>query len=303
MSATRPAVHGALVIDKPVGPSSHDVVVCARRALGISRIGHTGTLDPQASGVLPLVVGQATRLAQHLTGSDKEYIATVRFGVTTDTYDASGTIVDQRGGAPTASDLEAALTRFLGGFEQAPPLYSAKMVGGERSYARARAGEGIQPSPVRVTAYALEMLSLEHERARLRVRCSAGFYVRALAHDLGETLGMGAILDGLVRTEAAGFRLEDTMSFGALVTATRDEVRAEVRPMSSLLTDLPGVVLTTEGVKWARHGRAIPSRLLVGDPAAAAPLVRLLAAEGILVGLAQRRSVGLLQPAVIFSYN
>jgi tRNA pseudouridine55 synthase len=303
MSPQRPPVHGALVVDIPVGPSSHDVVVCARRALGISRIGHTGTLDPQASGVLPLVVGQGTRLAQHLTGSDKEYVATVRFGVTTDTYDASGVIVHQRGGAPTLSELEAAITRFLGSFDQTPPLYSAKMVGGERSYVRARAGEGIQPRPVRVTAYALEILSLEHERARLRVRCSAGFYVRALAHDLGDALGMGAILDGLVRTEAAGFRLEDTLSFAALITGPRDEVRAAVRPMSSLLTDLPGVVLTAEGLEWARHGRAIPPRLMVGDPAAAAPLVRLLAAEGILVGLAERGSAGLLQPAVIFSYN
>ncbi len=100
-------VHGALVVHKPVGPSSHDIVVCARRALGISRIGHTGTLDPQASGVLPLVVGQATRLAQHLTGSDKEYLATIRFGVSTDTYDAAGRVISERGGAPSAEELEA----------------------------------------------------------------------------------------------------------------------------------------------------------------------------------------------------
>ena len=303
MTAQRLPVHGALIVDKPVGPSSHDVVVCARRALGVSRVGHTGTLDPQASGVLPLVVGQATRLAQHLTGSDKEYIATIRFGVTTDTYDASGAVVSERGGAPAAAEIQTALARFAGSFEQTPPVYSAKMVGGERSYARARAGEGIQPSPVRVTAHALEMLSLEDGRARLRVRCSAGFYVRSLAHDLGELLGMGAILDGLVRTEAAGFRLDDTIPFATLVTGTRDAARAAVRPMATLLTDVPGVVLTLQGVEWARHGRAIPPRLLVGETAAVAPLVRLLSIEGTLIGLAERRTPGLLQPAVIFSYN
>jgi tRNA pseudouridine55 synthase len=177
------------------------------------------------------------------------------------------------------------------------------MVGGERTYARARAGEAVQPGPVRVTAYALEVLSLEGARAQLQIRCSAGFYVRSLAHDLGERLGTGAILDGLVRTEAAGFRLEDTIPFTTLVTGTRDTVRAAIRPMASLLTHIPGVVLTPQGVEWARHGRAIPPRLLVGEMAAAAPLVRLIATEGTLIGLAEPRAPGLLQPAVIFSYN
>ena len=135
-----------------MGPTSHDVVVCARRSLGVSRIGHTGTLDPQASGVLPLVLGQATRLAQHLTGSDKEYEATIRFGVVTDTYDAAGTIAggDRRravGGGRRAARWRGSSATF----EQTPPLYSAKMVGGERSYVRARAGKPIQPPPVRVT--------------------------------------------------------------------------------------------------------------------------------------------------------
>lgn len=292
------------MVDKPVGPTSHDVVVCARRALGVSRIGHTGTLDPQASGVLPLVVGQATRLAQHLSASDKEYVATIRFGVTTDTYDAAGTVIEQRDGTPSAAELSAALARFSGRFEQTPPAFSAKMVDGERSYARARAGEAVQPNPVAVTVHALDVLSFDGRSARVRVRCSAGFYVRSLAHDLGEHLGMGAILDALVRTEAAGFRVEDAWPFASLVTATREAVRAAVRPMASLLPEVPGVVLTPQGVEWARHGRVVPPRLIVGDAAAAVPLVRLLGTDGQLVGLGTREgATGLLQPAVIFSYN
>jgi tRNA pseudouridine55 synthase len=299
----RSSIHGALVIDKPVGPTSHDVVVCARRALGVSRIGHTGTLDPQAAGVLPLVVGQATRLAQHLTASDKEYLATIRFGITTDTYDAAGTVLDQRGGIPSPTDLQAALARFTGTFEQTPPVYSAKMVGGERSYARARAGAGISPDPVRVTAHTLELVAVEGPQARLRVRCSAGFYVRSLAHDLGQRLGTGAILDELIRTEAAGFRLDAALPFAWLVTAARDAVRAAIRPMESLLTDVPAVVLTPIGVEWARHGRAIPPRLVVGE-AATGSLVRLLGGDGRLVGLGERtEAAALLQPAVIFKYN
>jgi tRNA pseudouridine55 synthase len=301
---TRHAMDGALVVDKPVGPTSHDVVVCARRALGVTRIGHTGTLDPQASGVLPLVVGQATRLARHLSASDKEYLATIRFGVTTDTYDASGTVIRQRDGTPAAADVEAALARFSGRFEQTPPAYSAKMVDGERSYARARAGEAVHPDPVAVTVYGIEVLSFDGRSVRVRVRCSAGFYVRSLAHDLGECLGMGAILEALVRTEAAGFRVEDALPFASLVTAPRETVRAAVQPMASLLTNLPGVVLTPQGVEWARHGRPLPPRLIVGDAATSVSLVRLLGTDGELVGLAARGGApGLLQPAVIFSYN
>jgi tRNA pseudouridine55 synthase len=297
------SVHGALIVHKPVGPSSHDIVVCARRALGVSRIGHTGTLDPQASGVLPLVVGQATRLAQYLTGSDKEYLATIRFGLTTDTYDAAGRVVSERGGAPTPDELAAAVGRFVGTFAQSPPAYSAKMVDGERSYALARAGQAVVPPAATVTAHEIELVAFDGERAQLRVRCSAGFYVRSLAHDLGEAIGCGAVLDALVRTGAAGFDIESAMPFDQLMTLPRAEVRAAVRPMESLLTDVPAVTLTRDGVEWARHGRELPPRLTGAAPARAA-LVRLLGPDGRLVGLAAPAATpGLLRPAVIFSYN
>ena len=296
-------IHGALVVLKPVGPSSHDIVVCARRALGVSRIGHTGTLDPQASGVLPLVVGQATRLARHLTGSDKEYLATLRFGLTTDTYDASGTTTSAPGGTPTRETLVSAIQRFVGTFEQTPPAYSAKMVDGERAYALARAGRAVAPTAVSVTAHEVAIVSFGGERADLRIRCSAGFYVRSLAHDIGAAIGCGAILDGLVRTQAAGFGVDGAMSLEALMTSPREALRAAVRPMESLLTEIPAVHLTRDGVEWARHGRELPPRILA-SPAGVAPLVRLLSPDGRLVGLAEpARTPGFLHPAVIFGDN
>ena len=298
------SLHGALVVHKPIGPSSHDIVVCARRALGVSRIGHTGTLDPQASGVLPLVVGQATRLAQYLSGSDKEYLATIRFGVSTDTYDAAGRVVDERGGAPTRDELEAALERFRGTFDQSPPAYSAKMVGGERSYALARAGQAVTPKPATVSARELSIVDFDGLRARVRIRCSAGFYVRSLAHDVGEAVGTGAILDGLIRTRAAGFDTQAALPFEQLMTLPRHEVRAAVRPMETLLTELPAATLTSDGVTWARNGRELPLRVLSGPAPARVGLVRLLSPEGQFVGLAAPATTpGLLRPTVIFSYN
>ncbi|MCI0430323.1 MAG: tRNA pseudouridine(55) synthase TruB [Rhodospirillales bacterium] len=302
MSKTRPHIDGALVVNKPVGPTSHDVVVCARRVLGMTRVGHTGTLDPQASGVLPLVLGQATRLAQHLTGSDKEYLATLRFGLVTDTYDAAGRVLEETGAAPAVDDLAAALARFRGTFEQTPPLYSAKMMGGERSHVRARAGKPLQPSAVTVTVHALELLEIVDRTARIRVRSSAGFYVRSLAHDIGRALGVGAILDGLVRTEAAGYDIAEALPFEALLTSPRAEVSARVRPIETLLEDVPMAALTDRGVRWARHGRDLgPAELLTPFPTLP-PLVRLMGPDGQMVGLGEpSKALGLLHPVLVFS--
>jgi tRNA pseudouridine55 synthase len=295
---------GVLIVEKPVGPSSHDVVVVARRSLGITRVGHTGTLDPRASGVLPLVLGQATRLARHLTASEKEYEATVRFGIVTDSYDTAGEIVAQSGIAPTLADLEAALPRFRGTYEQTPPAYSAKMIGGHRAYERARAGKPLPSRAVSVTVHSLHLIDYTRPLARLSVRCSAGFYVRSLAHDLGHAVGTGAILDALVRTEAAGFRLQEAISFERLATAPRSELRNLARPIHTLLSDVPLVRLTAEGVDWARHGRDLGPRQVVSPLENVPELVRLIGPDGDLVGLADRAKLpGFLHPAVVFSYN
>lgn len=297
-----PSLDGVLVVHKPAGPTSHDVVICARRALGVRRIGHTGTLDPPASGVLPLVVGQATRLARHLSGSDKEYEATIRFGLSTTTYDASGETVDRSGILPSLEEIVAALPRFAGSYDQMPPLYSAKMVGGERSYVRARAGKPVQPPPVRVAVHALELLRHDGARVRLRIRCSAGFYVRSLAHDLGRHVRSGAILEDLVRTEAAGFRLDAALPFETLVTAPRAELRARVQPAEALLRELPAAILTAEGVRWARHGRELGPAVMLRPPAGAALVIRMLGPDGRFVGLGEpSKQPGFLHPAIVFS--
>jgi tRNA pseudouridine55 synthase len=295
---------GVLVVAKPVGPSSHDIVAVARRSLGISRIGHTGTLDPQASGVLPLVVGQATRLAQHLTGSDKEYLATFRFGLATTTYDVAGEVVARSERFPDVAGLEAALAEFRGTFAQVPPVFSAKMVDGERSYARARAGKPIESPAVPVTVHALELIAFAPPSAQLRVRCSAGFYVRSLAHDLGQRLETGAILEALVRTEAAGFRLDEALPFETLASGPRAELREQIRPMTALLTEVPAAELTPEGVEWARHGRELGPRQLVRPLPVVPVMTRLIGPDGRLLGLADRGKLpGFLHPTVVFSYN
>jgi tRNA pseudouridine55 synthase len=248
-------------------------------------------------------VGQATRLAQHLTASDKEYTATLRFGLTTDTYDASGATTSMHGGTPTREALASAIERFVGTYDQRPPAYSAKMVDGERAYTLARAGKAVAPAPSTVTAHEVAIVSFDGARADLRIRCSAGFYVRSLAHDIGHALGCGAILEALVRTVAAGFGVDDAISLETLMTSPRAAVRAAVRPMESLITDVPAVHLTPDGMDWARHGRELPPRVLA-NTAGTAPVVRLLSPDGRLVGLGRpAKTPGFLQPAVIFSYN
>jgi tRNA pseudouridine55 synthase len=242
-------------------------------------------------------------LAQHLTGSDKEYEATIRFGIVTDTYDAAGATIEESAAIPSASEVQRVLREFVGQFDQVPPLYSAKMVGGERSYVRARSGNPVQPPAVRVRADDLTLLEMTGPRAKVRVRCSAGFYVRSLAHDVGQRLGVGAILDGLVRTVAAGFGLADALPFEQLVTGARADLRMRVQPMEALLTNVPAVRLTASGADYAMHGRDLGPRELA-DTTSAGGLVRLLGPDGRLVGLAEpSKTSGFLHPAVVFSYN
>ena len=173
---------GVLVIDKPQGLTSHDVVAGARRLLGESRIGHTGTLDPLATGVLPLAIGRATRLVRFLTASDKDYDATVRFGVSTDTYDTTGRETHRTDAVPSRDQVLSALAALTGTYLQAPPAFSAKKVGGRRSYELARRQHAVVLAPVAVTASAIELLELDRDCARMTISCSAGVYVRSFAH-------------------------------------------------------------------------------------------------------------------------
>jgi tRNA pseudouridine55 synthase len=295
---------GILVINKPIGPTSHDVVATARRILRVKRVGHTGTLDPNASGVLPLVIGRATRLAQFLTSDDKEYIATIKFGVVTDSYDSRGRVVAESGAMPARDAIEAALERFRGELDQMPPTYSAKNIDGERAYVLARRAKPVPLSTARVATREIELVRVEPPHAEVRIVCSAGFYVRSLAHDLGEAVGTGAILDGLIRTRSGAFSIQHALPFGDLAAGVSDRIHGAVVPMAAALPHLPAVSLTTEGARRVVHGLEIRPQDASEAPFPDAPLVRLLTADGAFLGVAKPSKMpGFLHPAVVFSYN
>jgi tRNA pseudouridine55 synthase len=299
-------LHGVLVIDKPSGPTSHDVVAATRRALGLRRVGHTGTLDPMASGVLPLVLGQATRLARFLSGSRKAYLARVRLGAATDTYDADGRI---QPGPPrravaqvTAAEIEEALAAFRGTFFQQPPPFSAKKVDGVRAYTLARQQQSVTLDPVSVTVYELELGDRHDDEIALRVVCSAGFYVRTLAHEIGARLGTGGYLSALRRIESAGFGERDAVAFASLSDPAAD-VAARVVPLDRLLPEMPAVCLSPAGLQKARQGRDLGPADLVdatGRDGSWPAWVRLLDPEGHLLALAEPRGVpAVLHPSVV----
>jgi tRNA pseudouridine55 synthase len=309
---------GVLVIDKPVGPTSHDVVARVRRALGERRVGHTGTLDPAASGVLPLVMGRATRLARFLSAGDKSYEAIIRLGFSTDTGDATGTPLTAAplAAMPTLGEIDSALDAFRGVFMQQPPAYSAKKVGGTRSYRLARRSkrEGsilstspALPAAVQVTVHAADVIGVADDTLALRVRCSAGFYVRALAHDLGERLGTGGHLAGLRRTSSADFTLLDAIPLD-LVERDGEAARVAIVPLAATLPALASVRLTAEGAQRASHGRDLRAEDVRWNPVApgTAPAtneeqwVRLLDDRGELVGIARAsEATTVLHPFVV----
>ncbi|MFW5942793.1 MAG: tRNA pseudouridine(55) synthase TruB, partial [Chloroflexota bacterium] len=198
-------MEGLLNVDKPLHLTSHDVVARVRRLCDTRRVGHAGTLDPLASGVLVLAVGRATRLLEYVVGQPKEYQARVRLGQETNTYDGEGEITAQRPVPVTRADVEQALQQFRGDIAQIPPMYSALKKGGKRLYELARQGKEVEREARRVTIYDLEILTWDRPVLTVRVRCSTGTYIRSLAHDLGQALGTGAYLSGLRRTAIGAF--------------------------------------------------------------------------------------------------
>lgn len=257
---TVPSGGGVLPVDKPVGPTSHDVVGVARRALGTRAVGHTGTLDPFASGLLLLVVGDATRLSPYLTGLDKSYEADVLLGVETDTLDIEGTPVPAGDGAALEpARVERAIGALAGPSLQEPPAFSAKKVGGEAAHRRARRGESVVLEPVPVTVYEIEATRAAPPRASFRVRCSSGTYVRALARDLGRSLGVGAHLTALRRTGVGGFRVDEAITMEQL--AAGQVADAWITPCEALeRAGLPSLELDDGEVGAITHGRPIPAK-------------------------------------------
>lgn len=246
-----------LPVDKPSGPTSHDVVVRARRALRTRRVGHTGTLDPFASGLLVLCAGRATRIAEYLSALDKTYEAIVRLGTTTDTLDRDGEVLEERAGweALRPGDLSAALRRFEGEIDQVPPQFSAKKVAGEAMHRRARRGEHVDLAPQRVSVHELSLLAVDLPELSLRVRCSSGTYVRALARDLGEALGVGAHLSGLRRTSVGALTLAQALPTDALEDP--DRVRVAALPPLEALAHLPALEVGEAEARRLGEGRPV----------------------------------------------
>ncbi|MBM3777690.1 MAG: tRNA pseudouridine(55) synthase TruB [Acidimicrobiia bacterium] len=266
---------GVLVVDKPQGLTSHDVVALARRALGERRIGHTGTLDPLATGVLALACGRATRLAPLLSGSEKEYLAEIRFGLTTDSYDITGLETSRSGEVPERAVVEREARALRGERLQLPPPVSAKKIQGQRAYALARAGTPVQPAAVRVRASVVDLHAYDRGVAVVRLVCSAGFYVRSFAHELGARCGSGACLQALERRRSGSFTLTDAVS----LTALQEEpgsAWAYFIPLDRLLPEIPGVAVTAEGLTRVSHGRDIGPEHAIGPwPVAGTPGERL----------------------------
>jgi len=300
---------GVLLIDKPQGPTSHDVVARLRATSGAERMGHTGTLDPRATGLLPLVLGKATRLAQLLGGGDKTYAATVRLGFATDTDDADG----ERVGAtattlPADDEIDAALAKFVGTIEQVPPDHSAKRVGGHRAYDLARSAKPLTLQPVSVTVHTLERTRRDGDLVDILVTSASGFYVRALARDLGRDLGCGAHLVELRRTRSGHFDIASAVPLDVAERLGRD-IAGRVLSPADALPDLIGVRVTPAGLKRAAHGNPLgpehleerymppPSGAVTPGSGSVKP-VKIVDQDGRLIALAWSRG-GALHPVVV----
>ena len=249
--------NGVIVVDKPGGWTSHDVVNKVRRIAGTKKVGHLGTLDPLATGVLPLVVGRATRLAQFFTKNDKLYEGVIHFGYSTDSYDSDGAPTSAE--APMVLDceqVERALAPFRGTFEQVPPPVSAKKIAGRPAYELARGGQVVALKPVTVTVHSLDLVSIAGCTARVRVHCSAGTYIRSIAHEAGKILGCGAHLQELRRLASGDFRMEQARTLEQLSQlAAEDRLAEALIPSAELLPEFPVELVDLATAGQIRNGR------------------------------------------------
>lgn len=297
------AISGVLVVDKPIGMTSHDVVQAVRNGTGIRRAGHTGTLDPRASGVLVILIGPAVRLSEYVSASDKRYQAIIRMGASTDTFDADGRFVRQPPVSPlevTETQFETALKGFIGEIEQTPPPYSAVKVQGRRAYDMARRGEDVQLAPRKIQVYNLEVLEWAPPEVVVDVHCSSGTYVRSLANDVGNKLGCGAYLVGLRRTKSGRFSLRDATPLRKLQEAFRaGNWYQYLIPAAEALTDWPALELNPDEVESVKHGHRLPAPATVKT--GAGNLVRGVSMAGELIALMQLDVDTLeLQPKKVF---
>jgi tRNA pseudouridine55 synthase len=287
MMDVRKVMDGVLVIDKPKGPTSFDVVRQVRFLLKVKKAGHTGTLDPMATGVLPICLGDATKVAGFITEGDKAYEATVRLGVETDTQDAEGKVMAE---APVpalaAPMLEAVLAPFRGTFEQVPPMYSAVKVGGKRLYELARAGEEVERAGRQVTVYELTLRDFSSNTLRLSVRCSKGFFVRTLAYDIGRALGCGAHLEALRRTTSGPFTLAQSLPLADLpaLAQEREPVARRLLTMAEALVNLPSLRVSAAEAVRVSHGVPLEAPPVPGRVRVLGPDDKLLAVAEVVKG-------------------
>jgi tRNA pseudouridine55 synthase len=290
---------GVIVVNKPEGWTSHDVVGKMRRVANTKKIGHLGTLDPMATGVLPLVIGRATRLAQFYVRCDKKYEALIRFGYSTDSYDREG----QPTSSPVAVQLERerveeALNEFRGTFAQTPPSISAKKIAGTPAYKLARKKIAVELPPVEVTIFSLELLEVMAEEIRVSVHCSAGTYLRSLAHDLGQRLGCGAFIQQLRRVMSGDFRIEQSRTIPELEELSRAGVLSDalIAP-SKLLPEFPGEMVditTATQIRQGRDFRVSPFGITRG-----AQYVKALGPDGELLAIGELKMPNLYHPALV----
>ena len=287
---------GVLVIDKPIGMTSHQVVQIVRRGTNIKRAGHTGTLDPRASGVLVVLIGPAVRLSEYISAEDKRYHATIKLGERTDTYDGDGEITSTSEVKATREEFEEALKGFLGEIQQVPPPYSAVKVKGRRAYKMARNGEEVKLEARTIHVHNLEMLEWNPPEAVVDIHCSSGTYIRSLAHDLGEQRGCGAYLTGLRRTKSGRFTLKDSTPLRTLTEAFEDNTWYKyLIPAAEALSDWPSITLTNGEVELVRHGHRIEREKGKDN------LVRAITEQGELVALMEYDDeAGEFQPKKVF---
>jgi len=291
-------VNGLLILDKPGGMTSHDVVARVRRATGEASVGHLGTLDPMATGVLPLLLGKFTRLAQFFSASEKEYTGTIRFGFATDTYDAEGQVTSEPCAVTlTLEAVRAEATRFVGTIEQVPPPFSAKKIDGKPAYKLARAGKApeLKPVPITVGAFAIE--SVEGDTAQFAMKISAGGYVRSIAHAMGQGLGCGAHLASLRRTAAGPFTVTEALPLAAAEElAAAGKLEERMAHPRTLLPEMPAVTADELCVGRIRNGMQVNLPEYSG-----APLVKIFAGQRELVAVGRRVAGTLFQPAVVLA--
>ncbi len=283
--AQEPVQAGFLNVYKDAGFTSFDVVAKLRGILHTKKIGHTGTLDPAATGVLPIAIGRATKAIDLLPDHDKAYDAVLRLGLTTDTYDTTGTVIKQREVCVTEAEINSALQTFVGDIDQVPPMYSAKRVNGKRLYELARAGIEVKRQPSRVHVDAISVLETNLPDVKIHVECSKGTYIRSICHDVGELLGCGGCMESLLRTRAGGFTLKDAHHLGEIEAAVAEgQLSRLLLPVDAPFDMFPSVVVREEAVVAAVNGGILSDNQVSPVPNFDT-MARLYLPNGNLIGL------------------